>query len=110
MFYNVAVSEAKMEKGLVYYLVGLTASMCATRVWSRTLSVCPTATTHAHLCFATFNFSASDSQLLSFSMTFFSFLVVLFLMRSLFLCMPFMDSKTLLKTMFSILMFRIFVV
>lgn len=31
-------------------------------------------------------------------------------MRSLFLCMPFMDSKTLLTTMFSILMFRIFVV
>ncbi len=31
-------------------------------------------------------------------------------MKSLFLCMPFMDSKTLLTTMFSILMFRIFVV
>lgn len=47
-------------------------------------------------------------QLLNFQTTF--LLAVLFLMKSLFLRMPFMDSQTLLTTMFSILMFRIFLV
>lgn len=63
-----------------------------------------------HTSSAAFNFSVSDSQFFVLSDDVFIGCPVFFKWEACFFCMPFMDSKTLLTTMFSILMFRIFVV
>lgn len=99
-----------MERSLVKNQAGPTASMSTATVWSRTLPVCLTATktrTH-HLQLSTsqplnLNFFGLSSEDVFIGCPFFKW-------KCLFLCMPFMDSKTLLTTMFSKLMFRIFVV
>lgn len=91
--YNVALGpcwEVRKEKSLVCYLAGPTASGSTASAWSRTLSICLTTTEHT-LVICSFQLVSLWISIIVFSENI--CIGFPFLMKRLFVCMPFMDSK-----------------